>query len=268
MSLTNRRRWRCTERTYMSCRNWCNSWEIMPVNRKHQIFILLCLHFTSVQSDFERVCNSQTDLRGPDPQGICGRLIPEMLHLVCGGQYYVPSKRDVSSLSHHKQDRNVDFPRYSPLEGLILGKREASMYLTSQHSRTKRNAYQGIVCECCYHGCNWFELQQYCGFRKKRNTEPDSIPASSQNSGKLIDSVLNKWYKNIRILFWRWIYFYNRAFYEKKAENLVLLCLFLFSRVNRFFTSQILFLFRCTCGRDCAVNGGRVICSGDGYSSS
>lgn len=85
----------------------CNSWEIMPVNRKHQIFILLCLHFTSVQSDFERVCNSQTDLRGPDPQGICGRLIPEMLHLVCGGQYYVPSKRDVSSLSHHKQDRNV-----------------------------------------------------------------------------------------------------------------------------------------------------------------
>lgn len=90
------------------------------------------------------------------------------------------------------------------------------MYLTSQHSRTKRNAYQGIVCECCYHGCNWFELQQYCGFRKKRNTEPDSISASSQNSGKLIDSVLNKWYKNIRILFWRWIYFYNRAFYEKK----------------------------------------------------
>lgn len=85
----------------------CNSWEIMPVNRKHQIFILLCLHFTSVQSDFERVCNSQTDLRGPDPQGICGRLIPEMLHLVCGGQYYVPSKRDVSSLSHHKQDSNV-----------------------------------------------------------------------------------------------------------------------------------------------------------------
>lgn len=142
------------------------------------------------------------------------------------------------------------------------------MYLTSQHSRTKRNAYQGIVCECCYHGCNWFELQQYCGFRKKRNSEPDSISASSQNSGKLIDSVLNKWYKNIRILFWRWIYFYNRAFYEKKAENLVLLCLFLFSRVNRFFTSQILFLFRCTCGRDCAVNGGRVICSGDGYSSS
>lgn len=93
----------------------------------------------------------------------------------------------------------VDFPRYSPLEGLILGKREASMYLTSQHSRTKRNAYQGIVCECCYHSCNWFELQQYCGSRKKRDTEPDSISASSQNSGKLIDSVLNKWYKNIRI---------------------------------------------------------------------
>lgn len=92
------------------------------------------------------------------------------------------------------------------------------MYLTSQHSRTKRNAYQGIVCECCYHGCNWFELQQYCGFRKKRNTEPDSISASSQNSGKLIDSVLNKWYKNIRILFWRWIYFYNRAFYEKRLR--------------------------------------------------
>lgn len=57
-------------------------------------------------------------------------------------------------------------------------------------------------------------------------------------------------------------------FMNKKAENLVLLCLFLFSRVNRFFTSQTLFLFRCTCGRDCAVNGGRVICSGDGYSSS
>lgn len=142
------------------------------------------------------------------------------------------------------------------------------MYLTSQHSRTKRNAYQGIVCECCYHGCNWFELQQYCGFRKKRNTEPDSISASSQNSGKLIDSVLNKWYKNIRILFWRWIYFYNRAFYEQKGwESRFTLLTFIFSSESLFYFSNFIF-FRCTCGRDCAVNGGRVSCSGDGYSSS
>ena len=78
----------------------------MPVKGKHQIFILLCLHFTSVQSDFERVCDSRTELRGSDPNGICGRMIPEMLHLLCGGHYYVPSKRDVSSLSH-KQDSNL-----------------------------------------------------------------------------------------------------------------------------------------------------------------
>lgn len=117
------------------------------------------------------------------------------------------------------------------------------MYLTSQHSRTKRNAYQGIVCECCYHGCNWFELQQYCGFRKKRNTEPDSISASSQNSGKLIDSVLNKWYKNIRILFWRWIYFYNRAFYEKKGwESRFTLLIFIFSSESLFYFSNFIFV--------------------------
>lgn len=98
-------------------------------------------------------------------------------------------------------------------------------------------------------------------------------PTQFQQVHKILENWLTvSWTNDTKtsgyVLFWRWIYFYNRAFYEKKAENLVLLCLFLFSRVNRFFTSQILFLFRCTCGRDCAVNGGRVICSGDGYSSS
>nr|XP_022289108.1 con-Ins Im2-like [Crassostrea virginica] len=175
----------------MSYRIWCNSWKNMPVKGKHQIFILLCLHFTSVQSDFERVCDSRTELRGSDPNGICGRMIPEMLHLLCGGHYYVPSKRDVSSLSH-KQDSNLDFPRYSPLEGLILGKREASMYLTSQHSRTKRNTYQGIVCECCYHSCDYFELFQYCGARKKRDTKPDLISTSSHHSGISVDKLRHK----------------------------------------------------------------------------
>ncbi|XP_048768251.1 con-Ins Im2-like [Ostrea edulis] len=170
----------------MSYRIWCISRGTMPVKRKHQIFILLCIHFTTVQSDFERVCDSRTEQRGPDSNGICGAMIPEMLHLLCNGQYYVPSKRDVSSRSH-KHDKNVDFPRYSPLEGLILGKREASMYLTSEHSRTKRNAYTGIVCECCYHSCDYFELFQYCAARKKRDTEPDSISAISPSSGIMVD---------------------------------------------------------------------------------
>lgn len=84
----------------------CISRGTMPVKRKHQIFILLCIHFTTVQSDFERVCDSRTEQRGPDSNGICGAMIPEMLHLLCNGQYYVPSKRDVSSRSH-KHDKNV-----------------------------------------------------------------------------------------------------------------------------------------------------------------
>ncbi|XP_061193194.1 con-Ins Im2-like [Saccostrea echinata] len=174
----------------MSYKDWCTMRENMPVKRTHQIFILLCLHFTIVHSYFERVCDSRTEQRGPDPEGICGGMIPEMLHLVCDGEYYVPShaKRDVSSRSH-KQENNVDFPRYSPLEGLILGKREASMYLSSEHSRTKRNTYTGIVCECCYHSCDYFELLQYCAVRKKRDTKPDSISANSHNSGIMVDKL-------------------------------------------------------------------------------
>lgn len=71
-------------------------------------------------------------------------------------------------------------------------------------------------------------------------------PTQFQQVHKILENwLIVSWTNDTKIsgyvLFWRWIYFYNRAFYEKKAENLVLLCLFLFSRVNRFFTSQIVF---------------------------
>lgn len=56
-----------------------------------------------------------------------------------------------------------DFPRFSPMQGQILGKRNALSYL----GRDKRfyefgDKYQGIVCECCYHHCSYDELSQYC----------------------------------------------------------------------------------------------------------
>ena len=61
------------------------------------------------------------------------------------------------------------FPRVSPLQGIILGKREAVSYLTKRSSGT---TFQGIVCECCYNQCAFEELFQYCLFRRKKRSIP------------------------------------------------------------------------------------------------
>jgi hypothetical protein len=60
------------------------------------------------------------------------------------------------------------FPRFSPLQGAILGKRNAMSYLdTNKRFYDYGRSYQGIVCECCYNHCDIDELSQYCLYDKR-----------------------------------------------------------------------------------------------------
>ncbi|XP_060560498.1 insulin-like [Ruditapes philippinarum] len=83
------------------------------------------------------------------PSGKCGRHLDELLGTTCGrGGFYSP---DFSSDNFLPGKRN-------PLGEVLLGKREANMYL----EKRRDYFYQGIVCECCIHQCTILELKSYC----------------------------------------------------------------------------------------------------------
>ncbi|KAK3096599.1 hypothetical protein FSP39_001578 [Pinctada imbricata] len=126
-------------------------------------FGIMCLNMHTIFAGFERIC---TGNERPHPQGICGSYIPETLHLLCMGSYNIPVKRDNDYQSNYRDH----LPRLSPLQGIIIGKRDAFSYLGGHRGHRE----VGIVCECCYNQCAYDELQQYCDFRKKRDVSSSS----------------------------------------------------------------------------------------------
>ncbi|XP_076078985.1 con-Ins Im1-like [Mytilus galloprovincialis] len=129
------------------------------------VFVFVIYAFIwPVLAGFEKYCMSQTERYGGHKDGICGDELSLVVTLVCEGKFSLPKKRSVD----HKNSNEDIFPRFSPLQGQILGKRNALSYLgKSKRFYDYGSSYQGIVCECCYNHCSLDELSQYCLFDKK-----------------------------------------------------------------------------------------------------
>ncbi|KAJ8314526.1 hypothetical protein KUTeg_006676 [Tegillarca granosa] len=133
----------------------------------------LCLQVASVLGGFERRCTSSTYERGTHSQGICGPSLSDIVSLVCGGAQNINilnNKRDAPSSWHYggyhnykKRDvanaENRLSGKQAKLGNLLLGKKDAFSYFKSKRSAIVET---GIVCECCYNSCSYYELTQYC----------------------------------------------------------------------------------------------------------
>ena len=79
-----------------------------------------------------------------------------------------------------------------------MTEKDANSYL-----RIKRSLYsfnQGIVCECCVHRCNLYEIDQYCeNKRKKRSLKSviSGVEEKPEEGSKITDKDLEELYEEI-----------------------------------------------------------------------
>lgn len=142
----------------------------------------ICIYcLPSALADLEFSCSVDDTER----EGTCGSHLADTISLICGGVYNMPEKRD----------RPARRDPWSRFRSIVLGKRDTERALVDNNddwrekvkeldkikrkniaklnkvSLTKRSAFRyistlrvrGVVCECCVHDCDLFEISQYCG---------------------------------------------------------------------------------------------------------
>ncbi|XP_076445560.1 con-Ins Im1-like [Babylonia areolata] len=135
----------------------------------------LLLRVDEGQAGLEHTCLLSTRLRGPDPNGMCGSRLSNVVRELCRtiGSGYAGGKKRAGPFMTSVADPVLNGD--SQQGTLLLTKRQALSYLQKQRPpfsapglyaasllQKRSRGTKGITCECCYHRCSLGELLQYC----------------------------------------------------------------------------------------------------------
>jgi len=133
----------------------------------YTLLLTLIQHTSFTLAGLERRCNYLD--RRPHPNGVCGSNLNALISTLCsafsggGDRSSYLAKRDAEK---SEIDENM--------RGIMLSKKDAFSYLAKREL-----SGQNIVCECCYHQCNYYEMLQYCPLPGNRRTR--SLDQSQAN---------------------------------------------------------------------------------------